>query len=102
MEALQFPTATAPVTVAEPEANVGGTADNAPKDDGLSFCVWGVVCLIGGLFVFGIPLGIAAISLGGRAAERGHPTFGGFLRVAGWIEIVLSVVGIVAMASGGL
>lgn len=43
--------------------------------EGVSYCLWGVVALIVGLFIFGIPCGLLATHLGKEGVNHGSSTF---------------------------
>jgi hypothetical protein len=66
---------------------------------GIRHCVWGVMALVVGIFVFGIPCGLLAIRLGSVGATHGAPTFGTVVKLGGWTEIILTAIGLVAMIS---
>ncbi len=70
---------------------------NQSGDDGVVYCVAGVVALIIGLFVLGILLAPLGVYLGYRGAKQGAATFGGVVIVAGLIETVVTVFGILAL-----
>ncbi|MFQ5859849.1 MAG: hypothetical protein ACE5LU_30000 [Anaerolineae bacterium] len=69
-------------------------------NDGIGYCVGGVVALIVGYFALGIVMGLLAVHLGNRGIEHGATTFGTIVKVGGWLETILTGVGIVAMIVG--
>jgi hypothetical protein len=81
---------------AEPAAVSPTAPATAPAEGGASYAVGGVICLIAGLFIFGVPCALLAINLGGKAARNGAVGFGNFVRVAAWIELVLMLFLLVA------
>ena len=69
-------------------------------NDGISYCVWGMVALIVGLFIFGIPCGLLATHLGSEGIKHEAVTFGTVVKVGGWAEVIITALGIVAMMAG--
>jgi hypothetical protein len=69
-------------------------------NDGIGYCVGGLVALIVGYFAFGLLMGPLAIHLGNQGIEHGATTFGKMVKVAGWAETLLTGLGIVAMMVG--
>jgi hypothetical protein len=67
---------------------------------GTTQCIWGVICLIVGLFIFGIPCGFIAAHLGGEGIKNGAGTFGGVVRVGGWVEVVMTIIGLILAVAG--
>jgi hypothetical protein len=76
------------------------TADSRSTSSGVGYCVWGVIALIVGIFFAGIPLGLAAAHLGNEGINYGSMTFGKAVRAAGWIEVIVTIIGLVAMLAG--
>ena len=74
-----------------------GTQDRG----GVGACLAGVAALLVGLFVLGGPAGLAAIAFGRRGVAQGSPAFGRTVQVLGWLELVVTVVATIALASGG-
>jgi hypothetical protein len=72
------------------------TSASSAAENGGAYAVGGMICLIIGLFVLGIPLSLLAINLGRKAAERGLSTFGAIIQVAAWIELTLTLIALVA------
>ncbi len=66
-------------------------------NNGIAYCVGGVLALIVGIFMLGIPCGVTAIYLGNQGIKHGATTFGKIVNVSGWIETVGTALGIVAM-----
>lgn len=69
-------------------------------NDGISYCVWGVVALVMGVFIFGIPCGLLAAHLGSEGIKHEAVTFGTVVKVGGWTEVIITALGIVAMTLG--
>ncbi len=67
------------------------------SDDGSLYYVGGFLALMVGLKVAGIICGPLAIYLGSQAVKHDEPTIGKIVIVGGWIETVLSILGIAAM-----
>ncbi|MFA4029328.1 MAG: hypothetical protein GDYSWBUE_002208 [Candidatus Fervidibacterota bacterium] len=49
----------------------------------------------------GIVMGPLAIHLGGEGVKRGNMVFGNIVKLGGWVETILTVIGILAMIAGG-
>jgi len=73
--------------------------EKSKVNDGVSYCVWGVVALIVGLFILGIPCGVTAIYLGNQGIKNGATMFGRIVNVSGWVEVVVTALGVLAMIS---
>lgn len=71
------------------------TREMPDTDRAHAYCAYGVIALIVGWFILGIPCGLLAAHWGQAAIDHGARGFGAFVRVCGWIEVALSVIGIV-------
>lgn len=67
----------------------------------VAYCWAGIAALVVGFFVLGVVMGPLAIHLGSEGIRRGAPVFGTVVKLGGWIETVLTVIGILAMIAGG-
>ncbi|MDZ7292891.1 MAG: hypothetical protein ONB44_24125 [candidate division KSB1 bacterium] len=72
-------------------------SETLSPSNGIGYCIGGSVALIVGLFVFGIPCGLLAISLGKKGIAHGANVFGAIVKVGGWIEVVATFIGFVFM-----
>ena len=69
-------------------------------NDGINYCMWGVAALVVGLLIFGIPCGLLAAHLGGEGVKHGATTFGAIVKLGGWAEVIMTILGIVVIAAG--
>ena len=82
----------------EPSLNPATPASTQVNGSASTYWISGAIALMVGLAVFGIPCSLLAIHLGGKAIERGASTAGKLVRWAGWVELVLTVLFILATA----
>jgi len=87
--------------MAEETRHYEQTAEAAADKSGLAYCWAGVAALVVGFFVLGIVMGPLAIHLGGEGVKRGNMVFGNIVKLGGWVETILTVIGILAMIAGG-
>lgn len=77
------------------------TAETTADKSGLTYCWAGVVALVVGLFIAGIIMGPLAIHFGSEGVRRGAHVFGTIVKLGGWVETILTAIGILAMILGG-
>lgn len=68
------------------------TARTSTNNNASAYWIGGIIALVVGWFVLGIPCSLLAIHLGGKAIEHGAKTAGKIVRWSGWVLLLLMVL----------